>query len=74
MNKEKKYVITRSRYASPFAGYLESRNGQEVVLTDARRLWYWDGAASLSQLAVAGTSKPKDCKFTVAVPASNCWK
>ena len=31
----------------------------------ARRLWYWDGASSLSQLAQEGTSKPQNCKFPV---------
>ena len=63
-----KYVIARTQSAGVFAGNLESRVGQEAVLTDARRLWYWAGAASLSQMAVSGTSKPKDCKFPVAVP------
>ncbi len=50
-----------------FAGVLESRNGREVVLSQARRLWYWVGAASLSQMAMTGTSKPSQCKFPVAV-------
>jgi uncharacterized protein YbjT (DUF2867 family) len=62
------YVICRTYSAGVFAGELESRNGQEVILTGARRLWYWDGAASLSELAVRGTSKPSNCKFPVAVP------
>lgn len=62
-----KYVIVRTYSAGVFAGELASRNGQEVVLTNARRLWYWAGAASLSQLAMSGTSKPKECKFPVAV-------
>jgi hypothetical protein len=66
--KQSKYVIVRTYSAGVFAGNLESREGQEVVLTDARRLWYWAGAASLSQLAVDGTSKPTECKFPVAVP------
>ena len=66
--KAGKYVIARTQSAGVFAGNLESRDGQEVVLTDARRLWYWTGAASLSQLAVSGTSTPKTCKFPVAVP------
>lgn len=61
------YVIIRTYSAGVFAGYLESRNGKEVVLRDARRIWYWDGAASLSQLAVDGTSKPQNCKFPCAV-------
>lgn len=64
---EKEFVIARTYSAGVFAGYLKSRNGKEVVLQDARRLWYWDGAASLSQLAMEGTSKPKKCKFPVAV-------
>ena len=63
-----KYVIVRTYSAGVFAGYLQSRKGQEIVLTNARRLWYWAGAASLSQLAVDGTSKPQECKFPVAVP------
>lgn len=57
------YKIVRTYSAGVFAGYLKSRNGQEVVLLNARRIWYWDGAASLSQLAMNGTSKPENCKF-----------
>lgn len=63
----KPFVIVRTYSAGVFAGTLESREGKEVVLTDARRLWYWKGAASLSQLAVDGTSAPGECKFPVAV-------
>lgn len=67
--KKGKYVIVRTYSAGVFAGHLKSRDGKEVVLTDARRLWYWAGAASLSQLAVSGTSKPSECKFPIAVPS-----
>ena len=62
-----KYVIVRTYSAGVFAGYLESRDDKEVVLRDARRLWYWEGAASLSQLAMEGTKKPENCKFPCAV-------
>ena len=65
--KMNKYVIVRTYSAGVFAGELESRNNQEVVLLNARRLWYWAGAASLSQLAMDGTSKPNDCKFPCEV-------
>ena len=61
------YVIVRTYSAGVFAGYLKSRNGQEVVMKRARRIWYWDGAASLSQLAVDGTSKPENCQFPCEV-------
>ncbi len=55
MANEMKYVICRTNSAGVFAGFFESRNGKEVVLRDARRIWRWSGAASLSQLAMEGT-------------------
>lgn len=64
---DKKMVIVRTYSAGVFAGELESRTGQEVVMRNARRLWYWAGASSLSQLAMEGTKKPKDCKFPCPV-------
>lgn len=57
------YKIVRTYSAGVFAGYLESEEGQTVIMRKARRLWYWDGAASLSQLAEEGVSKPQNCKF-----------
>lgn len=64
----KKYVIVRTYTAGCFAGILERRDGREVELSNARRLWFWDGAASLSELAVSGTKKPAACKFPPPVP------
>jgi hypothetical protein len=65
--KQKPYVIVRTYSAGAHAGILVSRKGKEVVLKNARRLWYWDGAASLSQIAVSGVSKPQTCKFPCPV-------
>lgn len=62
------YYIIRADRAGVFFGNIKKRNGSEVTLTNVRRLWYWDGACSLSQLAVEGTRNPRDCKFTVVVP------
>lgn len=64
---KRKYQIVRTYSAGVFAGEVESRKGQEVVMRNARRLWRWSGAASLSQLATEGTSKPEECKFPCAV-------
>ena len=63
----KRYVIVRTYSAGVFAGYLIDRNGKEVALENARRLWYWQGAASLSQLAMDGVSEPEKCKFPCEV-------
>lgn len=62
-----KRVIVRGDHSGVFFGTLKEKNGQEVVLTECRRLWYWDGAASISQLAMDGTTTPSKCKFTVVV-------
>ena len=65
--KKARYVIVRTLSAGVFAGTLLSRKGKEVALSNARRIWYWTGAASLSQLAVEGTSTPSTCKFPTPV-------
>lgn len=65
--KEQYYIIRADR-AGVFFGHIKERRGSEVDLTDVRRIWYWDGACSLSQLATEGTKKPEECKFTVTVP------
>ena len=61
------YKIVRTKTAGVFAGYLLSRDGNTVVMIGARRLWYWSGASSLSQLAMEGVKKPQDCKFPCEV-------
>ena len=66
-NKGKEYAIVRTYSAGVFAGYIQKEQGQEITLSDARRIWYWEGAASLSQLSIDGTSKPDKCKFPKSV-------
>ena len=61
------YCIVRTYSAGVFAGNLTEKNGKEGVVENARRLWYWEGAASLSQLAMEGTKKPNSCKFPLPV-------
>ena len=62
-----KYVVVRTYSAGVHTGTLLARDGREVILRDARRIWYWDGAASISQLAKHGVAKPDNCKFSVPV-------
>ena len=64
-----KNVIVRTYSAGVFYGKLERMDGQEAVVTNARRVWYWSGAASLSQLSKEGTSAPEGCKFPAPVDA-----
>jgi hypothetical protein len=62
-----KICMVRTNSAGVFAGELATQNGKECLLKNARRIWYWAGAASLSQLAMEGTKSPKECKFPCAV-------
>ncbi len=61
-----KYIVRADR-AGVFFGEIESRTGSEVTMRKVRRIWWWSGANSLSQLAVDGTQEPEKCKFTVTV-------
>lgn len=60
-------VIIRANRAGVFYGTIVRKDGDEVELTNCRRIWYWDGAASISELAVHGTKRPGSCKFSVTV-------
>lgn len=62
-----KKVIVRGDRSGVFFGTLKAKEGREVTLEKCRRLWYWEGAASISQIAKEGVKKPSECKFTVAV-------
>ena len=64
---ENKYYIIRGDRSGVFFGQIACRSGREVELRNVRKLWYWDGACAVEQLAVDGTKKPGDCKFTVMV-------
>jgi len=66
-----KYVICRTYSAGVFAGFLQVKKDKEVFLTNARRIWYWKGACSLSELAMKGVSCPDECKFPCEVSRIN---
>ena len=58
-----KRVMCRTQYAGVFAGVLVELKGDTALLMDARRIYRWEGAATLSQLANTGTASPDKCKF-----------
>lgn len=64
---EETYYIVRGDRSGVFFGNIAKREGKEVTMRNVRRFWYWDGAASISQLAQEGTRSPENCKFTLIV-------
>lgn len=66
IDKNQKYIVRCDR-SGVFYGNIEYQEGREIQLKNARCLWYWEGAASLLQLAKEGTKAEGNCKFTVFV-------
>lgn len=64
---KEQYYIVRGKDNSVYFGQIVSRNGQEVEMADVRNIWYWDGAATILQMAKEGVKAPGNCKFTISV-------
>lgn len=62
-----KKCIIRCDRSGVFFGTLETLEGQKARISNVRNIWYWDGAASVMQLATEGVTNPNGCKFTVTV-------
>ena len=65
--KNGRKVIVRTEHAGVFYGIITEMEGQTIEIAQCRRIWYWDGAASLSELSQTGPKKPQNCKFSVVV-------
>lgn len=61
------FHIVRGDRSGVFFGRIVERHDREVTLTDCRRVWYWEGAASLSQMAAEGVKVPHACRISVSV-------
>lgn len=65
-------VLIRSYASGVHFGFLKEEkdllSGKQVTLINSRRVHYWEGACSLSQLALEGTKKPDDCRISVTLP------
>lgn len=64
-----KKVVVRTFSAGVHYGTLDSMDGKVCLLSNSRRIWYWKGAVTLSELAVSGVKYPDECKFSIKVPA-----
>lgn len=63
--KKQKYIIRCDR-AGVFYAEIAERRGDEADLVNVRRLHYWTGAASLSQVAMDGIGNGS--RLTMTVP------
>ena len=72
-------VIVRTFSAGVHFGWLVRRDGREVQLTKARRIWRWYGANTLSELALHGldpdysrVAEPVEILLTEAIELIAC--
>lgn len=65
---ENQYYVVRTTNAGVFFGKIKEKSAAEVTMTDVRKIWHWEGACAVEQLAIYGTTRPSECKFTVIVP------
>ena len=49
-----RYVLVRTYSAGVHFGRIVKRDGKEVTLRDARRVWHWKGANTLNELVANG--------------------
>jgi len=62
-----KVCMFRTYSAGVHFGTLVEKDGKECLIKDARRIFYWTQACSLSQLAVEGSKDIKSCKIAMLV-------
>lgn len=66
------YVIIRTYSAGNWAGILKEKDGNEVILTKARRLWRWWAAKSITLSGVAKYGINQD-KSRIAGELDHVW-
>jgi hypothetical protein len=64
-----KVCVMRCDRSGVFYGKLAAKIGREGRIENCRRLWYWDGASSVDEIAEKGVSRPQNCKFPASVPS-----
>jgi hypothetical protein len=64
MEHQTEFSIIRADRAGVFLGKIIEQNGSTVVITNARRLYYWSGALDVITIAHSGVSNPSRCKFS----------
>ena len=52
--RERRIVLVRSNMSGVWMGVFVSREGRDVTLTEARKIWRWRGANTTSELALVG--------------------
>lgn len=63
--KPNQFYIIRAEKAGVFLAKIESIEGNTALCNSLRRLYYWEGALDVTQIAARGVARPDSCKFSV---------
>jgi ferredoxin-fold anticodon binding domain-containing protein len=61
-----KHCLVRTYSAGVHIGIVETINGTEVFLKNSRRIWRWEGAFTLSEVATKGVKKTS--RIAIEIP------
>jgi len=67
-----KKCIIRTYSAGAWFGVLKEKSGNEVILSQARRMWRWHAAKSIS-LSACAVEGLKQSKSKICAPVDNVW-
>lgn len=67
-SKKQPFVVVRIYSAGVHVGRLVARQGREVTLRDARRVWRWRGANTLHELSQHGADEKSHTRISEPVP------
>ena len=56
------FYIVRSDRAGIFFGQIKEKKDNSIVMTNVRKIFYWDGAAAIEQIAISGVDNKSKCK------------
>lgn len=60
------YYVVRTDRAGVFFGKIKENKGISIVMRDVRKIYYWNGACAVEQIATSGVKS--DSKLTVTIP------
>ena len=63
------YCMVRTYSAGVYCGWIDPTKTKDRrnTVREAKRIFYWENAATLSELAMKGTSAPQKCKVPMPV-------
>lgn len=67
-----RHVVVRSGQSGVWIGQLVGQRGDTVDLTEARKIWSWQGANTTSDIALTGVTKGAKVAPPVTVTVAGC--